>query len=159
MTYATAKTLDADLIPVIDITALRDGSAPDAVAAALHDASQGLGFIYITGHGIPADTIADARRAAFDFFRARDAEKESVLISKSHRGWLKPGAAKMQDDAKVDLKESFIWGWAPEAGGPSDDHPLRGDNQWPRFVPDLEARATAYFEAAHEVDYHLMRGF
>ncbi|MEM9811475.1 MAG: 2-oxoglutarate and iron-dependent oxygenase domain-containing protein, partial [Pseudomonadota bacterium] len=100
MTYATAKTLDADLIPVIDISALRAGDSVE-VASALHSASQGIGFIYITGHGIPEAKIDAARSAAFAFFRASDAEKETVRVSKSHRGWLSQGGAKMQDDAKA----------------------------------------------------------
>ncbi|MEM9428389.1 MAG: 2-oxoglutarate and iron-dependent oxygenase domain-containing protein [Pseudomonadota bacterium] len=158
MTYATAKTLDADLIPVIDITALRAGDSVE-VASALHSASQGLGFIYITGHGIPEAKIDAARSAAFAFFRADDAEKETVRVSKSHRGWLSQGGAKMQDDAKADLKESFIWGWQAADGAPADDHPLRGENRWPAFLPGLETAAMDYFVAAHEVAHHLMRGF
>lgn len=159
MSYATAKQLDADLIPVIDITPLRDGSDPASVAAALHEASQGLGFIYITGHGIPEDTIAAARAAAYSFFRAETAQKETILVSSSHRGWLRQGGAKMQDDAKSDLKESFIWGWQGDDGAAPDDHPLRGDNLWPAFVPELKESALDYFAAAHEVAFHLMRGF
>jgi len=42
---------------------LRDGSDPQAVARALHAASQGLGFIYITGHGIPEESVESARAA------------------------------------------------------------------------------------------------
>ena len=47
MAYAQAKAVDADVIPVVDITPLRDGSDPMSVAKALHGASTGLGFIYI----------------------------------------------------------------------------------------------------------------
>ncbi|MEM7438639.1 MAG: 2-oxoglutarate and iron-dependent oxygenase domain-containing protein [Pseudomonadota bacterium] len=159
MSYATAKVLDADLIPVIDISPLRDGSGAEPVADALHRASQGLGFIYVTGHGIPEAKIDAARSAAFSFFRASDDQKQDVVVSSSHRGWLRPGGAKMRDDAKADLKESFIWGFEQTAGSTPDDHPLRGDNQWPDFLPELESAAMDYFEAAHDVAYHLMRGF
>ena len=69
MAYAEAKQVDAQVIPVIDIGPLRDGSDPLRVARALHAASQGLGFIYITGHGIPDETIAAVRTSAFEFFR------------------------------------------------------------------------------------------
>ncbi|MEM9813069.1 MAG: 2OG-Fe(II) oxygenase family protein, partial [Pseudomonadota bacterium] len=103
--------------------------------------------------------IDAARSAAFAFFRASDAEKETVRVSKSHRGWLSQGGAKMQDDAKADLKESFIWGWQAADGAPADDHPLRGENRWPAFLPGLETAAMDYFVAAHEVAHHLMRGF
>ncbi len=159
MTIAAAEFTDGETIPVIDITPLRDGSAPDPVAAALHRASQGLGFIYVKGHGIPPEVIAKAQAAAYRFFRAPADEKAAVTVSKSHRGWLAQGGAKMDDGAPPDLKESFIWGLQSGSGDAPQDHPLRGDNRWPAFVPELEAAAMDYFGHAHEVAYHLMRGF
>jgi len=159
MSYATARKTQADEIPVIDITPLRDGSDPAGVARALHAASTGLGFIYVQGHGIPDAVIDAARAAAYAFFHSDPAQKETVRVSSSHRGWLGRGGAKMQDDAKTDLKESFIWGFQDETGSTPDDHPLRGDNLWPAFQPGLEQAAMAYFRHAHDVAHHLMRGF
>ena len=60
---------EIESIPVIDISPLRDGSDPMAIAAALLAASQNLGFIYISGHGIPQTVIDEARSRAFEFFR------------------------------------------------------------------------------------------
>ena len=159
MAYAEAKTVDADVIPVVDIAPLRDGSDPRAVAEALHAASQGYGFIYIRGHGIPDDVIAAARASAYAFFRSPPQLKETVRISEKHRGWLGHGGARMQDDAKADLKESFVWGYQDDAGLTPDDHPLRGPNQWPDFVTDMQSGAMNYFNQAHKVAHHLMRGF
>ncbi len=159
MGYAQAKLVDAETIPVVDITPLSDGTDPVAVAHALHAASQGLGFIYIKGHGIPDAVIDAARQAAFAFFRADDQQKAAVKVSARHRGWLAAGGAKMQDDAKVDLKESFIWGYQDDTGELPDDHELRGPNQWPGFLPEMEAKAMAYFDHAHRVAHILMRGF
>jgi hypothetical protein len=159
MGYAQARRLDADAIPVIDITPLRDGTDERSVARALHAASSGLGFIYIRGHGIPETAIADARASAFDFFRSPAADKESVRVSPKHRGWLGQGGARMQDGARADLKESFIWGFQDEAGETPEDHPLRGPNRWPGFLPAMERHAMAYFHHAHGVAHHLMRGF
>lgn len=158
MAYAEARRLEAE-IPVIDVTPLRDGTDPGGVARALQAASTGLGFIYVTGHGIPEELISRAREAAYAFFRADASRKEAVRVSGAHRGWLARGGAKMQDDAKADLKESFIWGWQNGTGTVPDDHPLRGANRWPAFLPELETVSMAYFEAAHEVAHHLMRGF
>ena len=47
-----------------------------------------------------------------------------MTISERHRGWLGFGGAKMKDDAKPDLKESFIWGYEYQ-DGEIDDHPIR----------------------------------
>ncbi len=158
-TVDTVKELDLELIPVIDLLPLRSGENSSEVAAALHAASQGLGFIYIKGHGIPRSSIDAARAAAYQFFRAPDSDKAKVSVSAQHRGWLRPGGAKMQDDSAVDLKESFIWGYEDADDQKMSNHPLRGPNQWPDAVPQLQAAATAYFEQAHDVAYQLMRGF
>ena len=159
MAYAQAKQLDSEAIPVIDISPLRDGSDPLSVARKLHAASQSLGFIYVSGHGIPEASIAAMRSLGLDFFRRNIKEKECVKISNSHRGWLATGGAKMGDKQKADLKESFIWGLQDEAGKTVEDHSLRGQNQWPAFLPALQSAAMDYFERAHEVAHHLMRGF
>lgn len=159
MTTATVKTIDPDTIPIVDIGPLRDGSDPKGVAQALHAASKGLGFIYIRGHGIPDGVIGAAREAAFRFFRAPVADKETVRVSSRHRGWIGVGGAKMDDDAVADLKESFLWGFQDADGHTPDDHPLRGPNRWPAFDPALEIHAMRYFHHAHEVAHHLMRGF
>ena len=159
MTYAQAKQVDGSVIPVIDMAPLRDGSDPRGVARALHGASQGLGFIYVKNHGIPEDIIEAARGSALDFFQSPVADRARVRVSAKHRGWLEPGGAKMQDDAKTDLKESFIWGYEDKSGKTPDDHPLRGANQWPDFVPDMQKHAMDYFGHAHETAHHLMRGF
>ncbi len=159
MVYAQARKTDAEFIPVVDIAPLRDGSNPKQVAAQLHQASQGLGFIYVSGHGIPDAAIEAARNTAFELFRSSDEAKREVVVSAKHRGWLGSGGAKMGDDAKADLKESFIWGFEDEAGLTPGDHSLRGSNQWPAFLPDLHSAAMTYFHHAHDVAHHLMRGF
>ncbi|SMC11627.1 2-oxoglutarate-dependent ethylene/succinate-forming enzyme [Roseovarius aestuarii] len=159
MGYATAKTIDADVIPVIDISPLIDGSDPVSVARKLHSASKGLGFIYVKGHGIPEEVIERAREVAFEFFRAPEELKATVRITGQHRGWLARGGAKMRDDVKADLKESFIWGYENGADGAADDHPLRGQNLWPAAIPDLREVAQEYFQLAHQVAHHLMWGF
>ncbi|MFK7857796.1 MAG: isopenicillin N synthase family dioxygenase [Granulosicoccus sp.] len=159
MAYATAKSLDEGAIPVVDITPLRDGSEPHVVAAALHAASKGLGFVYVKGHGIPDEVLDNARQAALAFFRLPADEKARVRISAAHRGWLPMGGAKMEDDARSDLKESLVWGFEELAGESIDDHPFRGVNRWPQQLPELSQHSMAWFHAAHEVAHHLLRGF
>ena len=159
MPYARAKSFDERLIPVVDISSLRDSSDPMRVASALHAASQSLGFIYVDGHGITKKTIDSARDCAMQFFRSREEQKRIVTVSSHHRGWLERDGAKMHDDAKSDLKESFIWGPEYNVKRITDEHPLRGPNQWPNFVPGMKAASMEYFEKAHEVANCLMRGF
>ncbi|MEM9197461.1 MAG: 2OG-Fe(II) oxygenase family protein [Pseudomonadota bacterium] len=159
MSYASARSIDALDIPVIDIGPLRDGSDLEGVAKALHRASREVGFLYVSGHGIPDARLKAARDTALGFFRGDAAVKDSVRISAKHRGWLAAGGAKMQDDAKPDLKESFIWGFQDAKGATPEDHALRGANVWPPAMPALESAAMGWFADAHAVAGHLMRGF
>ena len=153
------KETDPTDIPIVDIAPLRNGSDPIGVGKALHRASSSLGFIYIANHGISDAVIKTAHRTALEFFRQDEADKMTIAINNSHRGFIGRGGAKMRDDLQADLKESFIWGYEETDGMPLNDHPLRGQNQWPAFMPSLQFIATDYFRRAHEVARHLMRGF
>ncbi|MEM1345716.1 MAG: 2-oxoglutarate and iron-dependent oxygenase domain-containing protein [Pseudomonadota bacterium] len=159
MSYAKAEALDAEAIPVIDLAPLREGTDPESVAKALQAASTGLGFLYVRGHGIPETVIETARAEAYAFFRAPATDKEHVRVSERHRGWIGQGGAKMQDGARPDLKESFIWGLEDAEGRTPEDHALRGPNRWPASHPGLRPAGMAFFEAAHALAHHLMRGF
>ena len=158
MNKTSVKELDLDKVPIIDIGALRDGTAPDAVARELYNASTGLGFIYIKNHGIPEEKIDALRNDGLTFFRNDSKQKELVSVSDKHRGWLGYGGAKMKDDAKPDLKESFIWGYEYQSGE-VDDHPLRGPNKWPSFIPSFKENALNYFNAADSLAKTLLEGF
>lgn len=157
MDYATAKDIETGYIPVIDIGPLRDGSDPRRVAEEIHRASREVGFLYISNHGISETLIDEARHAALEFFHLPERQKLRVEVSAKHRGFLKVGDAKMQDDVLPDLKESFIWGYEGPDGQTLDDHPLRGPNRWPAPLPGLRTTARSYFDAAQDVARHLMR--
>ena len=159
MAYAKASSIDSNLIPVIDITSLRNGTDPTGVAKSLHRASQEIGFIYINGHGVSRETIESARANALNFFRAPELDKAAVSVSTHHRGWLGPDRSKMEDDAKADLKESFIWGSEHKMDKEASDHYVRGDNKWPTFVPEMKESSNNYFNEINDVAWHLMRGF
>lgn len=146
-------------IPVIDLGPLLDGSDPESVAQAIHRASREIGFIYAANHGIANDVIASARNAALEFFRLPHDIKDAIRVNEYHRGFLGRGGARMQDDAKADLKESFIWGLETSEDVNLPPCPLRGPNQWPASQANLKPAATAFFENAHSVAKALMRAF
>jgi isopenicillin N synthase-like dioxygenase len=159
MGYAKAKQIDYSKIPIVDITSLRDKTDLLGVAKNLHDASKNLGFIYIKGHGIPDSVITSLRNDGLNFFRAEEKMKHHVKISKNHRGWLSYGGAKMQEGAKADLKESFLWGYQDRSKISHDDHPLMGPNCWPTFLPSLEKNAMDYFWYGDQLARFLLKGF
>ena len=159
MICATALEPERSTIPIVDIGPLRDGSDPIGVARSLNRASREVGFIYISNHGMADEVIVAAREAALRFFRLPMDEKREVAVSDKHRGFLGQGGAKMQAGVKADLKESFIWGYEDADGITPEDHPLRGPNRWPAAAPNLRDHAKAFFDTAHEIAFHLMRGF
>ncbi len=156
MGYATHREIDTSAIPIIDIGPLRDRSAELAVAWEIHEASRDVGFLYISNHGIDPELIATARRMGLTFFRQDDEIKRTVSISRDHRGYLRRGASKMDDDATADLKESFVWG---HDFPPSQRmRPLEGVNQWPASMPGLRPVLERYIAAASDVARHVLRG-
>ncbi|MDC0196020.1 2OG-Fe(II) oxygenase [Gammaproteobacteria bacterium] len=159
MGYAKAKHFDPRLIPVIDITPLRDGTDPIGVSKSLHEASQNIGFIYIKGHGMSDITIGNARATALQFFKSKEADKSLVSVTDKHRGWLGPNRSRMRDDVKSDLKESFIWGLENNKINLTSDLYVFGDNKWPIFLPEMKKPAQEYFNQAQSIACHLLRGF
>lgn len=159
MGYASATRLDTALVPLIDIGPLRDGSDPQSVADALHHASRDIGFLYVTNHGIDTAWLAQARAVALEFFRQPLDTKLKVSISDRHRGFLRMGAARMDDKVQPDLKESFVWGMEDAHGKAPDDHALRGDNRWPPDMPALRHAALRFLADADRVARCLLEGF
>src|SRR5215218_6800136 len=99
MTYARARAIGVDEIPVIDVAALQGGSAADlaAVAAAMREAAQGPGFFYVRNHGVPRALIDAVFKASREFFALPLEEKQKVAINERHRGFIAVGGAKMYD--------------------------------------------------------------
>lgn len=163
MSYAEAKAIAPTAIPVIDMASLHEGTVGSArhIARQLLDAAETVGFFYVTNHGIPQELIARTDAVARHFFSFPLEEKQQVKVAPWHRGYIKVGEAKMYDNAKIDLKESFIWGGEV---GPRDTETeagnnLRGPNQWPGFVPEMRPTLNEYFNAANQCGRVLFRAF
>ena len=62
MSYAKARDIGVEQIPVIDIAGLvaRDKAASAAAGMAMRQASERIGFFYVAGHGLPAASTAGA---------------------------------------------------------------------------------------------------
>ena len=159
MAYATARHIDPGEIPVIDIAPLRSGRDPLAVGQALRRASAEVGFLYVANHGIDERVFERARRAAYGFFGLPLEEKLRSKVNENHRGFIRIGEAFMTEDARQDLKESFVWGLEPEGGWAGLGNPLPAPNLWPDAPPDFEPALTAYFEEVEACALDLLRGF
>ncbi len=154
-------------VPVIDLTPWFSGSDADRaeVAAAVDDALQEVGFMLITGHGIPESLAAQVRSAARAFFALPPAEKQAYAVSVAGRGWLPPGVeANAYADAydedggsPPDLKESFAVGADTPTGDPAADGYWFPDNVWPAQVPGLEPVVSDYLDRMRSLADELLR--
>ena len=71
------------LIPVIDISRLAAGdpAGEREVARLIGEACRGIGFFYITGHGVARDTLQSVFNAAADFFQGPAQRKEKLALA------------------------------------------------------------------------------
>ena len=67
--------MDTGAVSVIDIGPFLSGTAPQAVVSAVGAANTDIGFLVITGHHVPEQSIACVREAALEFFRLPTDEK------------------------------------------------------------------------------------
>lgn len=152
-----------DAIPIVDVSALVDGSDEAEVAARLGEAAERVGFLYVTGHGIP-QTMIDAMFAeARAFFDRPLDDKMAVHIANwpVHRGYFPLFEENTDPAMTADLKEGFDIGrdLRPDAPEVLAGLPLHGANQWPKDAPAFRAAAEGYFAALRRLGERLMRGF
>ena len=153
-----------DKIPVVDISALGGGDRArhDDVIRQLRHASEHVGFLYVSGHGVPEPALAGLLGAAKRFFALPMDEKMQVYIglSRNHRGYV-PEGEEVFAGGTPDAKEAFDL----SIDLPPDDpdylggNPLLGPNQWPAALPGFRDSVTAYYNAAHALGKRLLRGF
>lgn len=139
-------------IPVIDLSPLAGGDMNGLarVAAAIGQACRGIGFFYVTGHGVPPSLRAAVFEQAATLFAAEPKLKEAIAIERSphNRGYVGFGAESLDPAKPADLKEAFNLG----LDLPQDDSevvaglPFRGVNLWPD-LPGFKVTMLSYFDA------------
>ncbi len=110
-------------VPAIDIDPFLSGTAADklAVAAAVRKACEEIGFLIVSGHGLPVETTEDLVTRSFAFFDQPNAAKArwSPTGAARQRGYhgvaTRSLSATLGNDAPKDLRESLFL-------GPVDDH-------------------------------------
>ncbi|KAF4448508.1 hypothetical protein F53441_8094 [Fusarium austroafricanum] len=132
---------DFTQIPIIDLSS----SSPQTLKD-LHNALTQIGFLYITNHGIPASTIRSLVEILPTLFSLPAEAKQEIALENSPH-FLGYSAAGTETTAgKADLREQVEL--ATELSKADDNAPLydglRGPNQWPSALPDLQPIATRY---------------
>ena len=156
-------------VPVIDITSFRmpyaDAAARSEVVRQVDAAARTVGFMQITGHGIPATTLSEFTIATDAFF-ALDAQAKARYRCPPgiNRGYSPPKAESLANSlglaSAADLFEAINVG-ASTADFPGLDLPedVYAANVYPAEVPGFEAAVTAWFDAVGRVARTMVRIF
>ncbi len=137
-------------VPIIDLTPWFHGSPEDRaeVAAAVDTALRDIGFLLITGHGVPAGLCEDIRAAAKRFFRLPEEVKRPYAVTIGERGWLPPGVEANGyaegTETPPDLKETYAVGADQPTGDPEVDAEWFLPNVYPAEVPEMAALVEDY---------------
>jgi len=151
-------------IPIVDVAALQAGDAESecAVAKQIGDACRGIGFFYITGHGIAPATLTAVFDQAATFFQSPVAFKarSAFVGAGGNRGYIKLGGEALDPTKPADVKEAFNIGLelAPNDPDLLARKPFRALNLWPD-VPGFRATMLAYFTQMLELGRLLHRAF
>jgi isopenicillin N synthase-like dioxygenase len=143
----------ATALPVLDIGPyLADPASPAGrefvtdLGRTVHE----IGFLYLVGHGVPADLGTRVHEVARRFFALPDADRLAIenVRSAQFRGYTRFGHERT--NGRVDLRDQIDIGreLPPPALGPDDPAwlRLRGPNLWPDALPELRPLATAWME-------------
>jgi isopenicillin N synthase-like dioxygenase len=148
-----------DAVPEIDISGLSstDPAHRAAVAHHLGEAARHVGFMYVSGSGVP-DVVFDRMHGASQrFFDQSMDAKMSVYIgnSRNHRGYV-PEGGEVFAGGTADKKEAYDCSrHRPDRVGVTA---LSGPNQWPE-LPGFADAVTDYYEAVFDAGRAIMRGF
>jgi isopenicillin N synthase-like dioxygenase len=150
-------------LPIINVAPLfgDDGRARDEVAAEIGAACREIGFFYVTGHAIGADTLRHLDAASRRFFALPEEEKMRIAMEKGGRAWrgFFPVGGELTS-GKPDLKQGLYFGEEL-----SDDDarvrarwPLHGRNLFPEAAPELKPLVLRFMDEATRSAHAIMEG-
>ena len=122
------------MLPLVDVTALLDGSDVAAVARQLDQACRRFGFVRVTGHGVPNVARARLTSLASEFFALPDSAKAEIAMERAGaawRGWFPVGGELTS--GVPDGKEGLYFGeeLPPDHPVVAAGIPLHGPNLFP----------------------------
>ena len=157
-------TATAFTIPLVDLSPWFSGDeqARAELAREVDAHLQRVGFLVITGHGVPVGRAGQVRAVGQEFFDLSSDVKSQYATQVGGRGWLSIGAEANAysegGESPPDLKESFIVGSeGPQREGA--DAAWFVPNVWPAEVPALREQLDDYTARMRTLADELMTVF
>jgi isopenicillin N synthase-like dioxygenase len=149
-------------LPVIEVGPLVGGLGERrAVAAALAEACQQLGFFYVQGHGLDPALVARLDALGRRFFVRPEAEKLEIAMARGGRAWRGyfPLGGELTS-GQPDRKEGLYFGdeLLPEHPRVRGGVPLHGPNLFPSGLPGFRETVLEYLEAMTRLGHALTEG-
>jgi isopenicillin N synthase-like dioxygenase len=131
-------------IPIIDVSALVDGSDPQGVANQIGRVCEEVGFFYIENHGVSPDLVERMYEAAEKLFALPFDAKQRLNVATTGptvRGYIPTYGENADPENSRDFKEAFDF-------GAHDEEVSRffGPNPMPAELPEFEAVCKEYHD-------------
>jgi len=156
------ETRDLPLLDLAPFQASEPG-AKEALALELRHACEEVGFLALTGHGIPEDLLERAVAESRRFIALPTEEKMKIKIDQNQRGYIPPKATMIKHSTyhkhdKFDLNETTVF-----ATEHPIDHPqvlagkqFYGQNQWPEGLPGFRKTVEEYMSTMERLGLSLL---
>lgn len=166
-----AKLGDAPTVPIIDCAAFRssDVEARRSTALAIAEACETIGFLIITGHGVPSDLVERVFAVGRDFFdqdtavKLRAAPPQSIVPRGYHGYASKRLSRTIGIETPPDLREQFYLGplddFAPRFAAIPEAAAFYQPNIWPAEPSEFRTTMTELYRALEQLSRALMRSF
>ncbi|KAJ4479312.1 hypothetical protein J3R30DRAFT_2744888 [Lentinula aciculospora] len=153
-------------IPVINFSKFRAAqsdaekkeTAKEVVSAFKHS-----GFIYVSNHGIPENTVSAVFRKSAEFFKMPDKVKAQLAWEdpRSNRGYVQIGRERVTQSTDV-AEISALREKAPDCKESMEigrDWDSEWKNQWPKEsdVPGFQKTMLEFFQTCHDLHVEMMR--
>lgn len=150
-------------LPIIDLHELDNPETRENFYKKLRFIAREIGFFYLVGHNISADTREQLLTTTKQFFALPKAEKDiiSMEYSKHFRGY----TASTQENTRnqPDYREQIDIGEELSALQLNENDPiwfnLHGPNQWPGSLPELKHQALEWQSEMRAIAVKLIKAF
>lgn len=161
----------ARIVPVIDVAPYLDGSDKEGVARQVAAACENIGFLVISGHGVPQATIDAVLDTSKEFFALSNEAKRQYLPAQDSgfRGYMELAnmslGQSLGNATPPDLREGFTINRVQDKSDAYYSNPAAGrlfaPNIWPSEAeaPGLKAAWTEYYLALDKLTFSMMRIF